>query len=96
MPVIIELSSFYLPLTNKVRSVPVEAATVADALNKLTEKYKKLEKEIFNGRGEKKSTVNIYVNGCDINLVGGLQTSLVDGDVVTIVPTVGIGRPYTL
>ena len=95
MPVIIELSSMYLPITNNVRAVPMDATTVADALSKLTAKYEKLGKELYNGRGQKKDSISIYVNSCDINSMDGVQTRLTNGDVMTIVPSVGSGRPYT-
>ncbi len=95
MPVMIELSSIYLPLTNNVRAVPVEATTVGDALSKLTAKFDKLGKELYNGRGEKKDSISIYVNSCDIGLMDGVRTAVTNGDVVTVVPSVGYGRPYS-
>ncbi len=94
MAVTIELSSVYLPLTENTRAVSVEASTVGEALRKLTEKYSKLSKEIYNGRGLRQPTVSIYVNSRDINTLDDINTRLENGDVVTVVPLVGWKRPY--
>jgi molybdopterin converting factor small subunit len=95
MPVMIELSSMYLSLTDNQRTVPVEATTVADALVKLTAKHGKLNKELYNGRGEKKENISIYVNSRDIAAMDGVGTKVQNGDVVTIVPSVGYGRKWS-
>ncbi|WP_058867725.1 MoaD/ThiS family protein [Chloracidobacterium thermophilum] len=94
MAVTIELSSVYLPLTDNQRAVAVEATTVGEALRKLTEKYAKLSKEIYNGRGLRQPSVSIYVNSRDINTLDDINTRLENGDVVTVVPSVGWKRPY--
>jgi len=72
-------------------SVTVDANTVGDALDALTQKYPDLKKHLYNDEGHLRHFVNIYVNDEDIRYSEKHATPLKDGDSVSIVPSIAGG-----
>jgi molybdopterin synthase sulfur carrier subunit len=70
-----------------------EEATVEKVLERLSEVYgKDFVEYVFDGRtGEIQSYLLLLVNGRSITVLDGLETRLVDGDVLAILPPVGGG-----
>jgi len=70
-----------------------ERATVEKVLNRLSEIYgKDFVEYVFDRRtGEVQSYLLLLVNGRSTTVLGGLETRLVDGDVLAILPPVGGG-----
>jgi len=68
-------------------------ATVEKVLRRLSEIYgQDFVEYIFDGRtGETQSYLLLLVNGRSITVLDGLETRLVDGDVLAILPPVGGG-----
>ncbi len=80
------------PYTDNQRQIPVEGSTIETILRTLTTKYEKLGRELMRpGGGGRKDNVSIYLNSRDIRTLEDEQTKVQDGDVVTIVPSVGCG-----
>ena len=52
--------------TDKLDSVQIDGATVADLLGQLTTTYPELKKHLYNEQGKLRHFVNIYVNDEDI------------------------------
>ena len=48
---------------------------------------------MVGGDGSLNRFVNVYLNDEDVRFLGGVQTPLTDGDVVTILPAVAGGAP---
>jgi MoaD family protein len=67
-----------------------EATNVADVLDGLYERYDGLRDRIAEDGGLRRF-VNVYVGGEDIRFLDGLDTSVEDGDEVTILPAVAGG-----
>jgi MoaD family protein len=80
------------PYTENRDSVEVEGNTVGELLNALTQKYPQLKRHLFSEDGNLRSFVNIYVNDEDIRYLEGGNTSVKDGDVVSIVPAIAGGN----
>jgi MoaD family protein len=80
------------PYTENRDSVEVEGNTVSELLNALTQKYPQLKRHLFSEDGNLRSFVNIYVNDEDIRYLDGGNTSVKDGDVVSIVPAIAGGN----
>jgi MoaD family protein len=80
------------PYTENRDSVEVEGNTVGELLNALTQKYPQLKRHLFSEDGNLRSFVNIYVNDEDIRYLDGGNTSVKDGDVVSIVPAIAGGN----
>ncbi|HVB85721.1 MAG TPA: MoaD/ThiS family protein [Candidatus Dormibacteraeota bacterium] len=75
----------------KQDSVELQAATVAEALSGLTNKFGDLKKHLFNEDGKLRSFVNVYVNDEDIRYLQKDQTQLREGDTISIVPSIAGG-----
>jgi sulfur-carrier protein len=67
-----------------------EATTVGEVLDGLYERYDGLRDRIAED-GDLRRFVNVYVEGEDIRFLDGLDTSVEDGDEVTILPAVAGG-----
>jgi adenylyltransferase/sulfurtransferase len=72
-------------------SISVEGGTVAETLDALTNHHPALRKHLFNEEGDLRHFVNIYVNDEDIRYAEKLATSLKEGDVISIVPSIAGG-----
>jgi MoaD family protein len=77
--------------TGRKESVDVQAATVGEALSALTTQFGELKKHLFSDDGRLRSFVNVYVNDEDIRYLQKDQTSLREGDTVSIVPSIAGG-----
>jgi adenylyltransferase/sulfurtransferase len=75
----------------KQESVNLEAATVGEALNRLTSQYGDLKRHLFTDEGKIRSFVNIYLNDEDIRYLQKDKTPLKDNDVISIVPSIAGG-----
>ena len=92
MAIKLEIPTALRPFTGKQASVEFEAATVGDALRKLTATYGDLQKHLYTEDGRIRSFVNIYVNDEDIRYLENGNTPLNESDTVSIVPSVAGGR----
>ncbi|HKW78800.1 MAG TPA: ubiquitin-like small modifier protein 1 [Candidatus Limnocylindria bacterium] len=71
--------------------VPVEAATVGDALERLAEACPTVRERLRDEHGRLREHVNIFANEEDIRRLDGESTRLTEGDVVHIIPAVSGG-----
>ena len=71
--------------------VETGARDVGGALDELERAYAGLKGLVRNEEGELHRHVNIYVNGNAIDDLGGLATTLEDGDEVSIIPALAGG-----
>ena len=78
--------------SNKDR-VSIDAPDVKGLLDELESSFGGLKGLVRNERGEVHDHVNIYVNNEGIEALQGLETSLKDGDEVSIIPALAGGGP---
>ena len=71
--------------------VAVEAATVGEALDKVTGEHAGLRQNLYGEQNSLRSFVNVYVNDDDIRHSGRLDTPVKDGDTVSIIPAIAGG-----
>jgi len=72
--------------------VDIKADRVKDALWKVTERFNgKIKGRIFDDEGRLNRFLDIFINGRNINLLNGPDTSLRDGDIITILRAVSGG-----
>jgi len=86
----------YIPIalrqfTGGKSEINVEAKTAGEAIEQLTIQFSVLRKHLYNDQNALRSFVNVYVNDEDIRHQSGLQTPLVAGSTVTIVPSIAGG-----
>jgi adenylyltransferase/sulfurtransferase len=72
-------------------AIEVSAATVDEALERLSEQYPDVRKHLYNEQGQLRQYVNIYVGSEDMRSLQLGKTALKDGDEVTIVPSIAGG-----
>jgi molybdopterin synthase sulfur carrier subunit len=71
--------------------VAVDAQTVGQALDSLTEAHPELKSRIFDDAGSLRRFVNVYANDEDIRFQNSLDTEVSDGAEVSIVPAIAGG-----
>ncbi|WHZ14419.1 MAG: MoaD/ThiS family protein [Nitrospira sp.] len=79
------------PLTKGQGEVESTAATITDMIGSLDAAYPGLKNRLCDEHGDLRRFVNIYVNEEDIRFLNGKETSLKDGDEVSIVPAIAGG-----
>lgn len=75
----------------KQDSVNLQAATVGEALSALTSQFGELKRHLFTDDGRLRSFVNVYVNDEDIRYLQKDQTTVKEGDTISIVPSIAGG-----
>lgn len=91
MAVIVRLPTPLRRLAGGASEVQVSGSTVGQLLTELEAQHPGFHDRLFDEGGEIRRFVNIYVRGEDIRFQQGLDTSVVDGDDVSIVPAVAGG-----
>lgn len=79
------------PYTDQQESLDLDGGTVGEVLAALSSRYGELRRHLYADDGRLRSFVNVYVNDEDVRFLGGLETELSDGDVVSILPAVAGG-----
>ena len=79
------------PLTKGQGEVDTQAQSIAEMIDTLNASHPGIKDRLCDGTGELRRFVNIYVNEEDIRFLKGKETSLKDGDEVSIVPAIAGG-----
>jgi molybdopterin synthase sulfur carrier subunit len=79
------------PLTKGQGEVEAEAGSVLEMIESLNSAHPGIKDRLCDETGELRRFVNIYVNEEDIRFLKGKETSLKDGDEVSIVPAIAGG-----
>ena len=72
------------------RVVDVEAGTVREALDTLVAQFPALKPRVLEGDGVP-SFLNVFVDGSDVRLLSGLDTSVSAGSKILLLPAVAGG-----
>ncbi|MDN5943187.1 MAG: MoaD/ThiS family protein [Nitrospira sp.] len=79
------------PLTKGQGEVETKATSVLEMIETLNTAHPGMKDRLCDDTGELRRFVNIYVNEEDIRFLKGKETSLKDGDEVSIVPAIAGG-----
>jgi MoaD family protein len=90
MSVTVKIPTQLRAATGGESQVEVEGTNVGEALDAVFAAYGDLRERITEG-GTLRRFVNVYVSGEDIRFQQGLETSIKEGDEVTILPAVAGG-----
>lgn len=71
--------------------INVEASTAGDALLELTTEHSELRKHLYNEQNKLRNFINVYVGDEDIRHLEGAETTIKDGETITIVPSIAGG-----
>jgi molybdopterin synthase sulfur carrier subunit len=91
MAVTVHIPTPLRKLTGNQSEVQAEAATVAELIDNLESAHAGIKEKLLDESGDIRRYVNIYVNDEDVRFLDGKDTSLKDGDSVSIVPAIAGG-----
>jgi sulfur-carrier protein len=77
--------------TDGEKTVEGSGQTLADLFADLESRHQGIQARLLGEDGSLQRFVNVYLNDEDVRFLGGVQTPLSDGDVVTILPAVAGG-----
>jgi molybdopterin synthase sulfur carrier subunit len=78
--------------TGGAEAVDAEGGTITALVADLDRRYPGIKDRICDESGQVRRFVNIFVNGEDIRFLKHLETTLKQGDEVSIVPAIAGGR----
>jgi sulfur-carrier protein len=91
MAVTVKLPTQLRDATGGAASVSGSGATVREVLEGLYTEHDGLRDRLADGDGGLRRFVNVYLRGEDIRFLDGLDTSVAEGDELTILPAVAGG-----
>jgi len=77
--------------TNGQAEVAVSGSTVAVAMRDLVSQYPTLEQHLYNGHGELRAFVNLFLGENNIKDLQGLETPLNEEDTLRLIPSIAGG-----
>ncbi|NJK99195.1 MAG: MoaD/ThiS family protein [Spirulinaceae cyanobacterium SM2_1_0] len=77
--------------TNNEASIEVGGGNIAELIDTLEQHFPGIKARICDENGQVRRFLNLYVNEEDIRFLDGANTTLKDGDEVSIVPAVAGG-----
>jgi molybdopterin synthase sulfur carrier subunit len=80
------------PLTKGQGEVEASANNIVEMIETLNSAHPGIKDRLCDDTGELRRFVNIYVNEEDIRFLKGKETTLKDGDEVSIIPAIAGGR----
>lgn len=75
--------------------VDMTGNTVKEIIEGLVETFPDLKERLFDGNGEVRSFINIYLNDEDVRFKQNLETSVKEGDRITLLPAIAGGGRVT-
>lgn len=78
-------------ITNGADKVQIEGGNLSALIGALEEEYPGMKERLLDENGDLRYFVNLYLNNEDIRFLQGLETSVSEGDEVSIVPAVAGG-----
>ena len=77
--------------TNGQAEVSVRGANVAEAMGDLVEKFPTLKPHLYNGDGNLRPFVNLFVGEDNIKDLQGVETPLTENSRVVLIPSIAGG-----
>lgn len=77
--------------TQGIDEVNAQGSNVKSLVEDLEKNYPGIKERICDETGKVRRFVNVYVNGDDIRFLQNLDTSIKEGDNITIVPAIAGG-----
>ncbi|MEX0988681.1 MAG: ubiquitin-like small modifier protein 1 [Actinomycetota bacterium] len=71
--------------------VDADGATLSEILDDLEAKYPGITKNVRSDDGGLHRFINIYVNDEDVRYLGSLETPVIEGDTISLLPAVAGG-----
>ncbi|MBW2509751.1 MAG: MoaD/ThiS family protein [Deltaproteobacteria bacterium] len=91
MAVTVRIPTPLRTLTGGADEVPANGGTVAEVIESLEANHPGMKDRLCDDKGVRRF-VNLYANDEDIRFLDNLETTLEDGDTLSIVPAIAGGR----
>ena len=78
-------------VTNGQEKASVEGDTLSKVINSLEAEFPGIKERLCDEAGDLRHFVNVYINGEDVRVLDGMETSIATGDEISIVPAVAGG-----
>ena len=91
MPKKVRIPTPLRKLTNNEELIEVNAGTIGDAICELQTRYPGIKDRLLDENGSIRRFVNVYVNEEDIRFLQNQQTTLKEGDEISIIPAIAGG-----
>jgi len=91
MAITVRIPTQLRSLSGGAAEVSLEGTTVAELLKALDAAHPGFGERLFDGTGSLRRFVNVFVAEEDIRFLDGIETGVVAGQVVSIVPAVAGG-----
>jgi molybdopterin synthase sulfur carrier subunit len=90
MAIEVRIPTILRTYTDGAKSVTGSGGSLAELIEDLEANHPGIKDRLIEGN-DLRRFVNVYVNDEDVRFTGGLETSLSDGDQVTVLPAVAGG-----
>ena len=90
MAVEVRIPTILRTYTGGEKAVSADGSTLSEVVENLEANHPGIKERLVEN-GDLRRFVNVYVNDEDVRFTGGLDTSLSDGDQVTVLPAVAGG-----
>jgi sulfur-carrier protein len=80
------------PTVGGERVVAGKGSTLRELITDVDKRHPGFAGQLLESDGAQRRFVNIYLNDEDVRYLNGLETSVAEGDVVSILPAVAGGR----
>jgi MoaD family protein len=90
MSIEVRIPTILRQYTGGEKAVEAAGATLAELIDDLESRHSGLRNRLVDEKGLRRF-VNVYLNDEDVRFLGGLETSVKDGDNVTVLPAVAGG-----
>ncbi|BCJ37604.1 putative thiamineS [Actinocatenispora thailandica] len=91
MAIEVRIPTILRSYTGGAKSVEASGSSLSEVITDLDARHPGLRGRLITDDGGLHRFVNVYVNDEDVRFTGALDTSLADGDSVTILPAVAGG-----
>ncbi len=92
MPVKVRIPTPLRSLTNGSEEVVVEGNSIQEVIDNLETDYKGFKERLCDENGQIRRFINFYLNDEDIRFKDNQETTVSDGDQVSIVPAIAGGK----
>ena len=93
MAVKVRIPTPLMKLTDNQAEVSAEGVSISEVINDLESQFNGIKERICEESGSPRRFINIYVNEEDIRFLDGENTTVKEGDEISIIPAIagGIG-----
>ncbi|MBI5043707.1 MAG: MoaD/ThiS family protein [Nitrospirae bacterium] len=91
MPVKVKIPTPLRKLTGNSGEVEIDGKNIGEMIENLEKSYPGLKERLCDETGAIRRFVNVYINEEDIRFMQGKDTSLKDGDEISIIPAIAGG-----